>query len=76
MRTTIDLPPEVHQRAKQIAAERHQSLSAVVADLTIRGLASLGQVATISTDSVSGLPMLSLGIRVTSEDVAEALDEE
>lgn len=76
MRTTVDLPADVHERAKRIADERRQSLSATLADLTIRGLASLGEPATISSDPVSGLPTLTLGSRVTSNDVAEALDDE
>lgn len=75
MRTTVDLPPEVHDRAKRIAEERQQSLSATLADLTIRGLASLGEPARVSTDPVSGLPTLTLGHRVTSVDVAKALDD-
>jgi len=76
MRTTVDLPADVHERAKRLADERGKSLSATLADLTIRGLASLGEPATISTDPVSGLPTLSLGRRVTSAEVAEALDDE
>jgi len=76
MRTTVDLPPEVHDRAKRIADERRQSLSATLADLTIRGLASLGEPAKVSTDPVSGLPTLTLGHKVTAADVAEVLDDE
>lgn len=76
MRTTVDLPPEVHDRAKRLADERRQSLSATLADLTIRGLASLGEPAMVSTDPVSGLPTLTLGHRVTAAEVAEALDDE
>lgn len=76
MRTTVDLPPEVHERAKRLALERHQSLSATLADLTIRGLNSLGEPATVTTDPVSGLPTLTLGHRITGQDVAEALDDE
>lgn len=72
----MDLPPEVHRRAKRLAEQRHQSLSAVVADLAVRGLASLGEPATITTDPISGLPTLTLGHRLTSDDVAEALDDE
>lgn len=72
----MDLPPEVHDRARRIAGERGQSLSATLADLTIRGLASLGEPAKVSTDPVSGLPTLTLGHRVTAADVAEALDYE
>jgi predicted transcriptional regulator len=76
MRTTVDLPDDVHERAKRLAAERRQSLSATVAELTVRGLASLSEPATISVDPVTGLPVLSLGRRVTDQDVADALDDE
>ena len=76
MRTTVDLPADVHRRAQRLASERHQSLSATVAELTIRGLASLGESAEISIDPVSGFPVLALGRRVTSEEVADALDDE
>lgn len=76
MRTTVDLPREVHERAKRLAEQRRQSLSATLADLTVRGLASLGEPATVSIDPVSGLPTLTLGHQVTTDDVAEALDDE
>jgi predicted transcriptional regulator len=76
MRTTVDLPPAVHRRALELARERHQSLSAVVADLTVRGLAALGEPVQVATDPRSGFPVISLGRRVTSEDVAAALDDE
>lgn len=76
MRTTVDLPSEVHDRAKRLAEERHQSLSATLAELTIRGLAAMGEPATVTTDPVSGLPTLTLGRRVTDADVAAALDDE
>jgi len=76
MRTTVDLPPEVHERARRLAAERRQSLSATLADLTVRGLAALGEPASISTDPVSGLPTLALSHRVTAAEVTAFLDEE
>ena len=76
MRTTVDLPPDVHERAKRLADERRQSLSATLADLTLRGLASLGEPATIATDPDTGLPTLTLGRRVTAAEVADALDDE
>jgi predicted transcriptional regulator len=76
MRTTVDLPPAVHRRALELARERHQSLSAVVADLTVRGLAALGEPVQVATDPRSGFPVISLGRRVTSEDVAAALHDE
>lgn len=76
MRTTVDLPAAVHRRARELAAQRGESLSAVLADLTVRGLAQLGAPVTLETDPHSGMPVLSLGRRISSADVADALDEE
>jgi hypothetical protein len=76
MRTTVDLPPVVHRRARELAARRHQSLSATLADLTVRGLATLGEPLDVVTDSATGLPTITLGRRVTSAEVAEALADE
>lgn len=76
MRTTVDLPPAVHRRAQALARSRHQSLSATVADLTVRGLAALGEPVELATDSVSGLPVISLGRPVTAAEVADVLDDE
>lgn len=76
MRTTVDLPPAVHRRASELAAERGSSLSAVVAELTTRGLAELGEPTRLSRDALTGLPVLTIGRTVTSGDVAAALDDE
>jgi predicted transcriptional regulator len=76
MRTTVDLPPAVHRRARALAESRHQSLSATVADLAVRGLAALGEPVELATDPVSGLPVISLGRTVTATEVADVLDDE
>lgn len=76
MRTTVDLPPAVHRQAKEIAERRGVSLSTVVAELAARGLIHLGEPATIDVDRRSGFPVISVGRRVTAEDVAAAQDEE
>lgn len=76
MRTTVDLPPAVHRRAQALAESRHQSLSATVADLTVRGLAALGEPVELAIDPVSGLPVISLGRAVTAAEVAATLDDE
>ncbi len=76
MRTTVDLPPAVHRRARELAAQRGQSLSSVIADLTTRGLAQLDAPVTLETDPRTGLPVLSLGRTITSAEVAQALDDE
>jgi predicted transcriptional regulator len=77
MRTTIDLPPAAHQRVRELAASRHQSMSAVVVDLALRGLAQLDDVVVeYSRDAVSGLPTISVGQQISPDDVAAALDDE
>lgn len=76
VRTTIDLPDPVHRRAKELAAARGQSLSSFVADLAVRGLAAVGEPVQITRDPISGLPTMSLGYQVTSEQVARALEDE
>lgn len=76
MRTTIDLPPAAHQRVRELAASRHQSMSAVVVDLTLRGLSQLDVAVEYTRDPVSGLPTIGVGQRITAEDVADALDDE
>ena len=76
MRTTVDLPPAVHRRALEIAKRTGRSLSAVVADLAVRGLGQLEQPVVNGTDERSGFPVITIGRRVTSEQVAALLDEE
>lgn len=76
MRTTTDLPPAIHRRARELAEQRGQSLSAVIADLTARGLASLGEPVQVRVDAATGLPSITLGRPITSEDVAAMLDDE
>jgi len=76
VRTTVDLPPAVHRRALEIAQRTGRSLSAVVADLTARGLSQLDEPVVVTTDERSGFPVVSVGRRVTSEQVAVVLDEE
>ncbi len=76
MRTTVDLPPAVHRRALEIARRSGRSLSAVVAELVVRGLGQLDQPVVIGTDEQSGFPVITIGRRVTSDQVAAVLDEE
>ncbi|HET6563463.1 MAG TPA: hypothetical protein VFG72_16460 [Marmoricola sp.] len=76
MRTTVDLPPAVHHRARQLAERTGRSLSAVVAELTIRGLAQVDAPVTLTTDPRTGLPVVSLGRQVTLDEVSAALDDE
>lgn len=76
MRTTVDLPPVVHRRVRELAERRGQSLSAVLVDLTARGLAQLDEPVQLRVDRRSGFPVVSIGRKVTSDDVAAVLDDE
>jgi len=76
MRTTVDLPPALHRRALELAELRGQSLSATLAELAARGLSQLDEPVVIRTDAVSGFPVISIGRRVTSEQVAAVLDDD
>ena len=70
MRTTIDLPDDLHQAAMLIARDRHQTLSRTVASLLRSALTSEKRQAAIDIDPDSGLPTLRVGRRITAEDVA------
>lgn len=76
MRTTVDLPPAVHRRAVELAKARGQSLSSTVAELTARGLSQLDQPLCIVVDERSGFPVVSLGRRISADDVSTAVDDE
>ena len=66
----------MHRRALELAKRRGLSLSAIIAELTVRGLGQLEEPVVVSTDERSGFPVVSIGRRITSEQVAAALDEE
>lgn len=76
MRTTVDLPPAAHRRVRELAASRHESISSVIADLTLRGLAQLQVEVEYTRDPRSGLPVLSVGRPVDDAEVAAILDDE
>ncbi len=74
MRTTIDLPDDLHKQAMSIARDTSRTLSETVADLMRRGLGH-GRTAEISRSERTGLPVVSLGTVITTEDV-RALDDD
>jgi hypothetical protein len=73
MRTTIDLPEDLLQRARAISRDTGRSLGSVLVDLVRKGLAS-GPGATPVESARTGLPLVSVGRVVTSDDV-RAVDE-
>lgn len=74
MRTTIDLPDDLHRAATQIARDRHQTLSRTVESLMRAALAHDDHT-TIEIDPESGLPTVRIGRRITAEDVAAIEDD-
>jgi hypothetical protein len=75
MRTTIDLPDDLHRRATSIARDTSRTLSETVADLMRRGLGQ-GQATSIDRSELTGLPIVRLGTVITSDDVRELDDDE
>lgn len=77
MRTTIDLPEDLHRIAVGIARHTDRSLSVVVAELMQRGLVVVAEPGppSYSTDPQTGLPVVRSPRPVTDDDV-RALDDE
>lgn len=77
MRTTIDLPDELHGQAMAIARDSGRTFSQTVACLVSRGLT--GPARTTETElprsKKTGLPTIAAGRVVTSEDVRSLEDE-
>ncbi|WP_026929075.1 hypothetical protein [Glycomyces tenuis] len=77
MRTTVDLPNDLHQQALAIARDTATTLSDVVAKYFRRGLQSdhLAE-GEVRRSPLTGLPVVSVGHVVTSEDVRSLEDDE
>jgi predicted transcriptional regulator len=75
MRTTIDLPDDVHRAALQLARDRSQTLSRTVSDLLRRALSAGTATTRMSRDELTGLPLIWVGRTITPEDVAAASDD-
>lgn len=74
MRTTIDLPEDLHRQAVAIARDTSRTLSETVADLMRRGLGT-DPGPGISRSPRTGLPVVRLGRVITSEDVRSLEDD-
>jgi hypothetical protein len=73
VRTTIDLPDDLHRQAMSIARDTSRSLSETVVDLMRRGLGH-GSPGGVSRSQVTGLPIVRLGVTITTDDVRELDD--
>ncbi len=74
VRTTLDIPDDVHRAITAIARDRSQSMGDVVAALVRQALGT-GATVVVRTDDVTGLPVVRLGHPITAEDV-RSLDDE
>ncbi len=79
MRTTVDLPEDLHRLVRSLARDTSRSLSEVVVELMRRGVGSGddtgGAAGGIARSKRSGLPVVHLGRVVTSEDVRSLEDD-
>lgn len=78
MRTTIDLPDDLHRIAVALARHNRRSLSGTVAELMRRGLESRAAevpAPAYPVDDGTGLPVVRSNRPITPEDV-KALDDE
>lgn len=75
MRTTLDIPDDLHAQAVAIARDTHQSLSQTVAALLRRGLSS-GEPDRIGTSQRTGLPVVHVSRTITTEDVRRLEDDD
>lgn len=74
MRTTVDLPTDLHAQAVAIARDTHRTLSDTVALLMRRGLGE-GQPTELTHSAATGLPVVRLGRMITTEDVRSLEDD-
>ncbi len=78
MRTTLDLPEDLHRIVTALATHTRSSLSHTAAQLMRRGLempAPAGEAPKIEFSTVTGLPVLKTRRPITPEDV-KALEDE
>lgn len=80
MRTTVDLPEDLHQVLASLATHTRRTLSATAVDLMRRGLTqgagiTQGKARALRINNATGLPVVSLRRTVTPEDVKAFEDE-
>jgi hypothetical protein len=74
MRTTVDLPADLHAQAVSIARDTHRTLSETVAFLMRRGLGE-SRAPELTHSASTGLPVVRLGRMITTEDVRALEDD-
>jgi len=72
MRTTVDLPDDLHQLARQLAHDSNLSMSEVISDLIRLGVRRDRPEVPLTE---RGLPQISVGRPITADDV-RSLDDD
>ena len=74
VRTTVDIPPDLHALATELARSSRRTFSQTVVALLREALDEPGTVA-LQQDPVTGLQTLATGRPLTSDDVSDLLDD-
>lgn len=72
MRTTVDLPEDLHNLAREVAHQQRKTMSQVIAELVRLGLKPGNREPEAATNL--GLPTISVGRAITAEDVRSLED--
>jgi Arc/MetJ family transcription regulator len=74
MRTTVDLPADLHAQVVAIARDTNRTLSETVAFLMRRGLGE-DRPAELTHNAATGLPVVRLG-RIITPEAVRALEDD
>jgi hypothetical protein len=75
MRTTVDIPNDLHRQVAGIAHDRARTFSETVVELMRRGLEQPAPAGAAGTSQRTQLPLVHVGRVVTTDDVRELEDE-
>jgi len=74
MRTTIEIPDDLHRIVSAVAHDRHQTLSQTVSTI-LRDALAPGEEPAVTIDPSTGWPVVQLGRTITMEDVRSLEDD-
>ena len=74
MRTTVDLPPDLHALARELAHQQNKTMSQVITECVQKALGIATESAPRIDTASSGWPLVKLGRPVTAEDVRSLED--
>jgi hypothetical protein len=72
---TPHLPDDLHRAARSLARDRGQSLSHTISELVRRALSPDPGGERLGVDPDANLPLVRLGVPVTTESVRSAVDD-